>query len=153
LYVSRFGLTVDRTMAFAMIVWVFGALCLFAWRVLTGNAERFFPALIVMTVVWVTLVNLLNPDALMTRVNIARAEAGAEFDVAHHATLSADALPALVEGAPRLGTATCQALQTAMLEHRQKLISTRETQDWRRTTWPARRADAWYVRGGTLGCR
>ena len=39
--------------------------------------------------------NLVNPEAIVVRVNVVRATAGQAFDVAYHLKLSADSRPAL----------------------------------------------------------
>lgn len=154
LYVHRFGLTLDRTLAIAVIIWVVAALALFSWSVLRRRADRFFPALIAVTVVWVALFNMLNPEALVARVNLARAAGGNTFDAAYHATLSADALPVLLDGAPRLASAECQQLQTTMAAQRaRRLAAASVPHEWRQMNLAAVRAARWYEETGSLGCR
>jgi hypothetical protein len=46
--------------------------------------------------------NLVSPDALIARTNVARAADGASFDAVHAGRLSADAVPVLLRGLPRL---------------------------------------------------
>ena len=96
LYVDAYGLTQSRVYALAVLGWTAGALACFAATVLRGRAERFsFTALVAALVVLGTL-NVINPDAIVVRTNVARAREGAELDAAYLASLSADAVPALV---------------------------------------------------------
>ncbi len=54
----------------------------------------------------------MNPDALILRVNVARAEAGEGFDAAYAANLSADAVPRLLSSLDRLDVAErCRAAE------------------------------------------
>ncbi|MDZ7631180.1 MAG: DUF4153 domain-containing protein [Gemmatimonadaceae bacterium] len=98
LYMNEFGLSIDR--AFAECGDRVGVRCVGGFR--PHHAARPVPCSSCarrscVTVGWVSLVNLINPEALVVRVNVARATAGASFDAAYHAHLSADALPLLLQ--------------------------------------------------------
>ena len=114
LYVNEFGLSVDRTFACAAIVWVGAALAAFSATTLRGQGAKFMPVTLLVTVTWVTMVNLINPDAIVVRVNVARAARSHAFDAAFHARLSADALPAILANAYQLSASDCSALELAM---------------------------------------
>ena len=101
LYVSEFGLSVDRSFASAGIVWVSGLLIAFAATTLRGRASQFMPSAVAVSIVWVASVNLVNPEATVVRINATRAVAGRAFDAKYHAELSADALPVLLTEARR----------------------------------------------------
>ncbi len=149
LYVVRFGLTVDRALASAVIVWVLAALVVFGWGVVQRQAARFFPRLLVVTVVWVASFNAINPEAMVTHINLSRGAHGAPFDVAYHATLSADALPSIVRAAPRLDPGVCRQLEAALIAaHAQQHAQ----HDWRSTNLAATWADAWFARGAHIDC-
>ena len=62
-----------------------------------SRSARFLASVGAMASAFAVLValNVSNPDALVVRVNLARAESGAELDVPYLASLSADAAPAL----------------------------------------------------------
>ena len=152
LYVTRFGLSVDRLLAIAMIVWVLAALVMFAWGVLQRQTEEFFPRVLVATVIWVASFNAINPEALVTHINMSRAAAGAPFDIAYHASLSADAIPSLVRAAPRLGAGVCRQLRYALIVAHIKERADNGPHDWRSTSLPATRIDAWYDRGAPINC-
>ena len=103
---------------------------------------------------WVALLNVAGPEALVVRVNVSRAVAGRPFDVAYHARLSADALPALLAAAPRLAAGECEALGTALAEHWEKRAADRVgREDWRGLDLPLARALAWNERAALPSCR
>jgi Domain of unknown function (DUF4173) len=149
LYVNEFGMSVDRMLAVSGIVWVFAALATFASTTLRGEAGKFMPVTLLVTVAWVALVNLTNPEAIVVRVNLARAERGETFDAAYHGKLSADALPALRAGASRLPAPQCLALE-AEIRNRFSLrfgSAGDANGDWRGRNLPLWRAEAWLKSG------
>ena len=158
LYVRHYGLSTDRAFAIAQMIWVFAALGVFAATVLRGRRARFMPALLAVTIGWVALFNAANPEAIVVRVNIARASAGQtgpgrRFDAAYHARLSADALPALLSGARRLPLADCEALGVALSAEWKRVAANRVGQeDWRGLDLPLARALAWSARGALPVC-
>lgn len=152
LYVNEFGLSVDRMLAVCAIVWVFAALATFAGTTLRGEAGKFMPVTLLVTVAWVALVNLGNPEAIVVRVNLARAERGESFDAAYHGKLSTDALPALRAGASRMPAAQCFALEAEIrnrLFHRFGPTGDAKG-DWRSRNVPLWRAEAWLKAGGNV---
>ncbi len=158
LYVRNYGLSTERMFAIAQMVWVFLVLGVFTATVLRGRRVRFMPALLVVTIAWVALFNAANPEAIVVRVNIARASegntgSGRRFDAAYHASLSADALPALLAGAPRLPVADCEALGTALAAEWKRVAANRVGKsDWRGLDLPLARALAWSERGALPVC-
>jgi hypothetical protein len=147
LYVTHFGLSTDRVMATAVMLWVVAALVTFSTTMLRDRGERFAPAMLLVTIGWVASLNLANPEAVVVRVNLARAAAGQPFDAPYHATLSADALPALRAGAATLPSAECAALAERMTAAWAARRAARH--DWRTLNIPYARAgsaeagDAW----------
>jgi hypothetical protein len=153
LYVSEFGLSTDRALAFAAMCWVLATLVAFAVTTLRGRSLRFAPALLGVTVAWVAALNVINLEAMVVRVNIARAEAGAPFDWMYHARLSADALPALRAHAPRLAAADCARLESSLLEvwaYRSARVN--PAGDWRTDDLPRAAGISWAAADGRLGC-
>ena len=110
LYVSFYGLSDTRLYATAGMVWVGVALGWFGWTILRGRRARFGVGLLVFSAGWVAALNVINPEAVVVRVNLARALEGRAFDVPYHAFLSADAVPALIVAAERLPAAECGEL-------------------------------------------
>ena len=102
LYMDTYGLTGDRFYAMAFMLWIGVVLILFGATVLRGMRDRFAFGAIVTGFITLGVLNVMNPDAIIARTNLTRAEAGAEFDVDHVKQLSADAVPELVNRAPVL---------------------------------------------------
>lgn len=138
LYLNFYGLTDDRVLALAVLVWVALVLTWFAMTVLRGARTRFAPGVLVVSALWLGALNIINPERWVVEHNVQRAEAGLEFDVAYHAQLSGDALPSLRRAADRLGAEHAAALRNAVeLEWAQR---TRERADWRSWSLPYWRA-------------
>ncbi len=154
LYVSEYGLSVDRSFASAGIVWVCGLLMAFALTTLRGRAAQFMPVALMVSSLWVATVNVVNPEAIVVRVNVARAVAGRPFDARYHALLSADALPVLISEAPRLSAFDCHLLDLALRDvWRARLVNpaTRST-DWRSRDLPLVRVARWRATTDTALC-
>ena len=102
LYVSQFGLTLDRLEAAAVLTWIGATLLWFAATVLRGRAERFLPGGLAAAAIILATLHLVNPAAVVVEVNLGRASAGVPLDVHYLADLGADAMPALVAALPDL---------------------------------------------------
>lgn len=153
LYLREFGLTVDRLMACAGIVWVTAALTAFALSTLRGRTRHFAPTVFGITVAWVMTLNIINPEAIVVRVNVRRAVAGSAFDSAYHASLSADALPGLLRHARRLPRPQCEALDAALrTAWAPAFPPLAQPGDWRSYRVPRARAAAWFT-SGAQACR
>jgi hypothetical protein len=140
LYVQTFGLTELRLYTTAFMIWLAMACGWLAITALRGARARFAFGALVQGLAVLAGLHLVNPDALITRVNLARASStGPAFDAAYAAgTLSADAVPALLDALPRLPAATREQV-TKQLSSRWGGASTR---DWRSWNWAAARARA-----------
>lgn len=132
-YVSFFGLSDTRLYATAGMTWLAVVLGWFGWTVLRGRRARFGFGLLVASAAWVAVLNVINPEAMVVRVNIGRVLAGKEFDVIYHGHLTADATAALVEAAPKLGAGDCRGL--LMLVYGDHAGAMAASGDW--STWQA----------------
>ncbi|MHB8839080.1 MAG: DUF4153 domain-containing protein, partial [Gemmatimonadaceae bacterium] len=150
LYVTSFGLTIDRMVATAIMCWVVAALATFAATMLRGHGARFAPVMLLVTIAWVASLNAVNPEAIIVRTNVARAVEGKAFDAPYHAKLSADALPALIAAAPSLPAKECTALSESLA----RVWKTRRAvrADWRTWSLPYARAIAAGAGEAALGC-
>jgi hypothetical protein len=138
LYLNFYGLSDDRVLALAVLVWVALVLTWFAMTVLRGTRTRFAPGVLVVSALWLGALHIINPERWVVEHNVRRAEAGLEFDVAYHAQLSGDALPSLRRAADRLGAEHAAALRNAVeLEWAKRK---RERADWRSWSLPYWRA-------------
>jgi hypothetical protein len=134
LYLQFYGLTDDRVLALAVLVWVAIILTWFALTVLRGQRARFAPGVLVLSVIWLGAFNAVNPERRIVETNLRRAEQGMDFDVAYHARLSGDALPALLSGASRLSPPGAEALRIAVAAEWAKRAESRS--DWRMWSLP-----------------
>ncbi len=139
-YVSYYGLSDTRLYATAGMAWVGVALGWFGVTILRGRRARFGVGLLIISAGWIGTLNLLNPEAVVVRVNLARALGGQEFDVPYHTRLSADAVPALLKAAGELEIGQCLAIVDG-LSRNAKLLPPADA-DWRSWTLPTARAQA-----------
>ncbi len=95
LYQVAFGLTELRVYTTAFMLWLALASVWLAATVLAGRRRRFALGALVSGAATLATLNALNPDALIVRVNAARATTGAGFDDGYALRLSGDAVPAL----------------------------------------------------------
>jgi hypothetical protein len=114
LYSVEYGLTELRVYTMAFMGWLVLVFGWFAATVLRGRRERFAPGAVAAAALLLGALNLLNPDAMIARTNLARVAAGREVDAAYIAGLSADALPAIRRTLPGLPGAERCALGNAV---------------------------------------
>jgi hypothetical protein len=95
-YEQQYGLTELRIYAIGVVAWLG---CIFLWScgtVLRGRMRRFAVGAVVAGFVMTAALNVIDPDALIARTNLARPQA----DVTYLARLSDDAVPTLVAKLP-----------------------------------------------------
>jgi hypothetical protein len=110
MYVQYYGLTTDRFYPLVFMGWLALVLLWLAVTVLRDRGGRFVAGVIVSGLVVLALLNVAAPDAIVARVNIARAGRLVPgdrpgLDVAHLASLSGEAATLAVQAtlAPPLG--------------------------------------------------
>ncbi len=136
LYMDAYGLTQDRFYAMAFMIWIGVVLALFGATVLRGMRNRFAFGVVTTGFATLAVLNIMNPDAVIARTNLSRAEAGAELDLEYASRLHADAIPELVARAPALlSDDQCDAFWNAI-----DRWTPRKAADWR--TWNLSRAKA-----------
>ena len=140
-YVAEFGLTELRLYPTAFMGWLAVVFVLFGATVLRGRRERFAISALVAGLVLVIGLNVVNPDDLIARTNVARGRAGLSVDAAYLARLSADAAPALVAGLPALA----EPERDAIVEGLRRRLSADVVADWR--TWNLGRSRALAILG------
>jgi len=83
--------------------------------VLRGRRDSFAIGTLASGLATVALLFVINPDAIIARANVARmasADAPVRFDVAYATSLSADAVPVLIDALPALpGDVQCRLAQ------------------------------------------
>jgi hypothetical protein len=149
LYQAAYGLTELRLYVSVFIVWLTAVLGWLVLTVLRGRRERFAFGAIIAGLACIAALNVVNPHALIARVNIDRAAAGAEYDGRYVRGLSADAVPTLLARLHELPEAErCRV--AGMLEERWSGERPGGWRTWNLSDWRARRLVA--PQSGTLGC-
>lgn len=143
LYTSAYGLTADRFYATAFIIWIGILLGWFAVTIRRERPEQFAFGAIVSGFALLALLNAMNPDALIARVNLSRADAGKELDVSYLSHLSADAAPTIIDSWEGLDSDQRCALQR-VVDYR----TNRGADDWRSSSVSRSRARAAVDRAG-----
>jgi len=109
LYVQYYGISTDRLYATAFMIWLAIMFVWLALTVLRSRPRAFATGLVVSGFVALFTLNVLNPDALVARANLARGEAGrtgaAGADLRYVASLGGDAAPLLVSALTAPGIA------------------------------------------------
>jgi hypothetical protein len=139
LYQAEYGLSEQRLYPTAFMCWLVVVFVWFRLTVLRGRREQFAFGAMVAGFLLVAVLHVLDPDALIARTNLARAQAGRIFDARYAARLSADAVPNLVAGLPALHLQDRCTLAARLLER----WSPPETPDWR--SWTVSRSRAWQA--------
>lgn len=136
LYVGEYGWSEIRLYASAFIIWLGLVHLTFALTVLRGRGDRFMFGAITTGVAVLAALNVINPEAVIVRSQLHRAETSGDVDARYLASLSADAIPTLLRGTGTLPRAArClidEAVRRRLYEH--------AGDDWR--TWNASRAAA-----------
>lgn len=101
LYVDYYGISADRLYATAFMSWLAIVFEWFALTVLRSRPRLFAAGVVASGFAVLLMLNVMNPDALVARSNLARGEGGrtgaAGSDVRYVASLGGDAVPYLVE--------------------------------------------------------
>ena len=103
LYQQEFGLTELRLYTTIFMAWITVVLGWFVLTVLRGARERFAFGALAAGFAAVLAINAMNPDALIARTNIERAQDGEKLDAHYLILLSSDAAPVLIESLPEIG--------------------------------------------------
>lgn len=106
LYQEAYGLTELRVYVTAVLILIAVVLLWFAATVLRSRRRSFAFGALVAGFATVAVLYAVNPDALITRTNVARLQSGDDarvhFDARYATSLSADAVPALLAALPTL---------------------------------------------------
>lgn len=102
MYQSEYGLTEQRLYTTAFMLWLAVVFIWFVATALRGRREQFACGALVAALLVIATLHLINPDALIVRVNLAHAQQGRIFNAHYAASLSADAAPTLMKSLPAL---------------------------------------------------
>jgi hypothetical protein len=131
LYQSEYGLTEQRLYTTAFMSWLALVFVWFIATVLRGRREQFACGALIAGFLIVATLHVINPDALIVRVNVGHARSGRGFDADYAASLSADAVPALMESLPILNAEDQRIVAIRVLDSWS--VSTQS--DWRTWNW------------------
>jgi hypothetical protein len=141
LYHASYGLTEARFYAMTLLVWIVAMLVWLAATVLRGRRGAFAFGALASGLATVAALFVANPDAVVSRTNAARmasTNTSVPFDVAYASSLSADAVPALVDALPTL-PADAQCPLARQLLRRWPPDAERSIRDW---NWSVTHASA-----------
>lgn len=138
LYERAFGLTELRLYTTAFMIWLAALFIWFGVTVLRGRWERFAAGVLVSGYVALVTLHGLNPDALIARVNVSRLEIGRRFDSQYLTTLSADAVPVLLNALPKLEEPDRRFVAQQLLDR----WGGERQGDWRTWNWGRNRAQS-----------
>ena len=102
LYEQTFGLTGLRFYTTAFMLWLAVVLVWLAVTVLRGRRERFAVGVLVTGLGAILLLNVVNPDAIIARVDVHLSRHQRPVDFAYLGSLSDDATPTIVAALPEL---------------------------------------------------
>jgi hypothetical protein len=139
LYHESYGLTDSRFYALVLLLFIAVMLLWLGATVLRGRRESFAFGGLIAGLATVALLFVVNPDRIIARTNVARlssADAAVRFDVAYATSLSADAVPVLIDALPALPSDVQCPLASHLL-HRWPPERSRSLRSW---SWSASRA-------------
>ncbi len=136
LYQAEYGQTELRFYVVAFIAWLAVICFWFAASVLRGRAQRFSLGVVLVSIATVVVLNLLNPDQIILRINIHRVADGKNFDVSYANTLSLDAVPELMRSKGQLASYDARSLALDFAEDDMDQVDARS---WNYSRWSARK--------------
>ncbi len=116
MYSDAFGLTMLRLYTTVFAGWVGLVLALAAIALWASPREWLAPTVVALALLGVFAMNVVNPEALVAKTNLARAEQTGRLDASYLHGLSTDAVPALVAHPPSPGVDSSGVLRTWCLE-------------------------------------
>lgn len=138
LYQNEYGLTELRVYTMAFMGWLALVFVWFAWTVLRGRRERFAYGALIACFCVIAALHLFNPDAFIVSANVAHAaRVNQKLDAGYATSLSADAVPVLIESLPKMKPSDARIVAAYVLEHWSKPSQI----DYR--AWSVSRGAAW----------
>lgn len=98
LYIDGYGLTLQRFLIAAFMLWVFLVFLAFAFKIIREyrNTVFIFSVFALTLATWLGI-NIANPDKLIAQINIERVAQGKKLDPYYLSSLSEDAVPEIVK--------------------------------------------------------
>lgn len=138
IYQMEYGLTELRFYTMAFMFWLAAIFVWFIVTVLRSKREKFTFGVLVSAFALLLMLHIVNPDAWIARTNIARAQAGKSFDAYYLSSLSADAVPEVLNALPNMNISDQHTVANNLILHG----SEHSTKDWRSWNYPRYRAQS-----------
>jgi hypothetical protein len=120
------------------MIWMAIVFVWFGVTVLRGRRDHFAWGTLWSAIVFLAVLHVFNPDDFIARTNFRLMHAGRSFDQHYMAELSDDAVPAMLQEIPQLGTeAKCSVQHTLATRFRDGWIET-DLRSWNWSRWSAR---------------
>lgn len=144
LYESAYGYTMMRLYPHIFMGWLAGLLMAVLVLILFNKPRYVAASLLVFCIGFVVTMNLINPDRLIARQNIARYERGEDLDTSYFYDLTIDALPEAASLYERMDDTAVKADLLDWMQYEYDALS------WRRCgeaffTWHASYARAYTI--------
>jgi hypothetical protein len=149
LYEQAYGYTQLRLYTHGFMIWLAVVLGLFLLALLRDRPRLFALGSFGSALVFLALLNIANPDALIVRENVAHYQAGGEIDTYYLSHLSADATPDLVAALDVLDVGAQSTIVPALQRQHRQLAEAAAEQGW--PSWQLGRARAvWALEGAGI---
>jgi len=135
-YQTAYGLTEQRVVVTAVLVWLTVVVVWFGATVLSGRRDRFAFGGLVTAFVLVGALQLINPAGLVTRHNLDRIGELGEVDVEYLGSLGSDAAPLLLARLDELSYEAQCLVASRLLSQ----WGPERPADWRSFNWSESRA-------------
>jgi hypothetical protein len=129
LYQSSFGLTELRLYTSSFMVWLALVFVWFLKTVLFEKRNRFAFGALVSGLLVIALLDIVNPDSIIVRVNTAHPMTDNRIDTRYLTTLSSDVVPALMDALPKFDPLARYAT-VSYLEWHMKALQGRDWRSW-----------------------
>ena len=140
LYEQAYGYTQLRLYTQGFMIWLVVVLGLFLLGLLRDRPRLFVLGSFSAALIGLALLNIVNPDAMIVRENVARYHADGKIDADYLSELSADATPDLVASLGLLDNNTRATIKPALEYQHQMLVAAAADQGW--PSWQLGRARA-----------
>ena len=144
LYQQEFGQTELRLFVTVFMVWLAFIFAWFVVTVLRNHRERFIAGVLVTGYLTLAILHIVNPDAYIARSNLLHFRETGRYDLQYNHSLSADAVPVLIEIIPELPTDKGQTLADHLLlrwgNSEAAAATLDNVSDWRGWNWGQHKA-------------
>jgi hypothetical protein len=130
LYEQAYGFTELRLFTHTFMIWLALILVLSIVTLLRDQPGRFVSVGLISALVYLALLNLANPEALIVQANLARYQQTGKLDPDYLASLSADATPDLARSLGGLKPDDQEILRSALNLRRTSTIEAMDTYGW-----------------------